>query len=135
MRFVDANVFIRAVTQDDLAKSERCITLFEAAERGEVELFTSESVLAEVVLVLSSPALYRLPRQDVAALVRPLIEARGLRMDHKNAMLAALHLYERTNLDFEDALSVQHVLRKRLDSIVSYDRDFGPVVGVVREEP
>lgn len=135
MKFVDANVFIRAVTQDDMAKSERCIALFEAAERGEVELFTSESVLAEVVFVLSSPALYRLPRHEVAALVRPFIEAKGLRMDFKNSMLAALDLYERTNLDFEDTLSVQHVLRKRLDAIVSYDRDFSLAVGVVREEP
>ncbi|MCL4243122.1 MAG: hypothetical protein KJ048_17370 [Dehalococcoidia bacterium] len=67
--------------------------------------------------------------------VRPLIEAKGLRMDFKNSMLAALDLYEHTNLDFEDALSAQHVLRKRLDSIISYDRDFGAAVGVVREEP
>jgi predicted nucleic-acid-binding protein len=128
-------VFIRALTQDDPAKSERSIALFEAAERGEVELFTSESVLAEVVFVLSSRSLYKLPRQEVAALVRPLVEVRGLRMDSKNSILAALDLYERTNLDFEDALSVQHVLRKRLASILSYDRDFGPAVGVVREEP
>jgi predicted nucleic-acid-binding protein len=135
MKFVDANVFIRAVTQDDMAKSERCIALLEAAERGDVELFTSESVLAEVVFVLSSPALYRLPRQEVAALVRPFVEAKGLRMDFKSSILAALDLYERTNLDFEDALSVQHVLRKRLDSIVSYDRDFDPGVGILREEP
>ncbi len=135
MKFVDATVFIRALTQDDLAKSERCVALFEAAERGEIELFTSESVLAEVVFVLSSPALYRLPRQEVSALIRPLIEARGLRMESKSWILAALDLYERSNLDFEDALSVQHVLRKRLEAILSYDRDFGPAVGVLREEP
>lgn len=135
MKFVDANVFIRAVTRDDLAKSERCLALFEAAERGEVELFTIESVLAEVVFVLSSPSLYRLPRQEVAALVRPFVEAKGLRMDFKSWVLSALDMYEQSNLDFEDALSVQHVLRKRLDAIISYDRDFGPATGVVREEP
>ena len=119
MKFVDANVFIRALTQDDPVKSERCIRLFEAAERGEVELFSSESVLAEVVFVLSSRSLYRLPRQEIAALVRPCVEAKGFRMDFKSSILAALDLYERSNLDFEDALSVQHVLRRRLTSILT----------------
>ena len=135
VRFVDANVFVRALTGDDPAEAVACGAIFEAAERGEIDLFTSESVLAEVVFVLSSKSLYGVPRGRLVELLQPLVEARGMRMDRKALILAALDLYAASKLDFEDALSVEHVRRRKLESILSYDRDFTEKFGIVREEP
>ena len=64
MQFVDANVFLRFLTRDDPVKAERVKALLERAERGEVDLLTSESVIAELVFVLSSPKLYNLGHDD-----------------------------------------------------------------------
>ena len=49
-------------------------------------------------------------------------------------MLRAPELYERTSLDFEDCLSVEHVQRGKLASIVSYDKDFDRVGLLPRRE-
>ena len=133
--FVDTNIVVRLLARDDPAKTARCRTLFERAARGELALVTSESVILEVVQVLSSPRLYRMARTDLVAVLRPLIEIRGLRLDHKQTVLRALDLYETTNLDFTDCLSIEHARRAGLDGIYSYDRGFDRVPGVRRLEP
>jgi predicted nucleic acid-binding protein len=133
--FVDTNLFIRLLAREDPAKTQRCLNLLERAQRGEVRLVTSESVVAEVVYVLASPVLYRLSRPDIARLLRPVLEIKGLRIEHKRSVLRALDLYEQSNLDFEDCLSVEHVRRMRLDGIYTYDRGFDRVPALRRLEP
>lgn len=96
---VDANIFIRLIARDDPDKTSRCLALFKQAERGEAQLMTTEAVVAEVVYVLASPILYRLPRADVAARLGGAIVNKGLRLDHKEAVLRALALYGDTKLD------------------------------------
>ncbi len=57
MVFIDTNIFIRFLTKDDPVKAAACYRLFEQAQRQEIELVTSEAVIAEVVFVLSSKRL------------------------------------------------------------------------------
>lgn len=47
----------------DPDKAAACLALFQKARRREVLLTTSEAVIAEVVYVLSSKAVYNLPHQ------------------------------------------------------------------------
>jgi predicted nucleic acid-binding protein len=133
--FLDTSVIVRVLTGDNPVKAARGLALFQRAQRGEAELVTSESVVAEVVYVLGSPVIYRLPRPDVARALRPVLSNNGLRLDHKQSVLAALDRWERTRLDFEDCLSVEHMQRQKLDGIYSYDRDFDRVPEVRRLEP
>ena len=133
--FVDTNIVVRLLARDDPTKTAHCRALFERAARGEIELVTSEAVILEVVQVLSSPKLYRMNRSDLAAVLRPVIEIKGLRLDHKRSVLRALDLYETTNLDFTDCLAVEHVRRAGLGGIYSYDQGFDRVRGVRRLEP
>ena len=46
-------------------KAQRCKELLEQANRGEVELTTLESVIAEIVFILSSKRLYNQFRRDI----------------------------------------------------------------------
>jgi predicted nucleic acid-binding protein len=133
--FVDANIFVRFLTGDDLAKAARCHELFERARRGEVSLFTSESVIAEITYVLSSPRTYGFSRASVAVALRPLIADPGIQIDHKETVLRAIALWGDSNFDLADCLSVEHVRRTGCDGIYSYDRDFDRVAGVRRLEP
>jgi predicted nucleic acid-binding protein len=132
--FVDANIFLRLLTGDDPEKAARCFELFQRASQGEVSLYTSESIVAEVVYVLSR-AIYRVPRNDVASALAPVIASSGLRIDHKEAVLQALDLWQGSKLDFEDCLSVQHARRLAVDDIYSYDRDFDRFPEIRRREP
>lgn len=133
--FVDTNVFIRLLAQDDPTKTERCRELFERAERAELALHTSEAIIAEIVYVLSSRAVYHLPRGDVAYLLRPLLENPGVQIDHKATILAALERYGRLNLDFEDCLAIEHSLRLQLADIYTYDQGFNQAREIRRLEP
>jgi len=52
--FVDADIFIRYLTNNEPRKHQACLSLFKQAEANQIALTTSESVIAEVVSVLSS---------------------------------------------------------------------------------
>ncbi|HXG35671.1 MAG TPA: PIN domain-containing protein [Dehalococcoidia bacterium] len=134
-KFVDTNVFLRYFTRDAPDKAERCFQLFQQVKGGVTELTTSESVIAELVSVLSSPRLYNVPRHQVRDLLAPVLSLRGLRIANRRLYLRALDFYAEHDVDFEDALSVAHMERRRLSVIVSYDQGFDRFGGVVREEP
>ncbi len=132
--FVDANVFIRQLTGDDPGKAQRSLVLFRRTRQGKLSLVTSESVVAEIVFVLSRST-YRVPRAALTAAFRPVLNNPGLGIEPKQSIIAALDLWRDSNLDFEDCLSIEHVRRESLDAIYSYDRDFDRVPGIVRLEP
>ena len=73
MDFLDTNVILRYLTRDDPVKAERCFELFQRLKRKEVKLVTSESVLAEVVYVLSSRSVYNQSREQVRNLLLPIV--------------------------------------------------------------
>lgn len=133
--FVDTNIFVRLLARDDLTKAERSLSLFERVQRGEVDLMTSEAIVAEVVYVLSSKTLYRQTREQIAMALRRLIAIRGLHVDHKQSVLDALDRYEASSMDFEDCLAIEHSLREGLDGIYSFDRKLGRGSGIERLEP
>ncbi len=137
MQFVDTNVFIRFLTGDDPVKAQRCKELLERANRGEVALITSESVIAEIVFILSSKRLYNQSRSDIRARLYPIISIQGLKLAHRRMYLRALDIYEQNNLDFEDALTVAQMERQGLSQLYSYDEDFDKVEGgdITRLEP
>jgi predicted nucleic acid-binding protein len=60
MRFVDSNIFLRALTGDDPVMAPACEDLFRRVDRGEEEVSTCEAVITEIVDVLSSRATYGL---------------------------------------------------------------------------
>lgn len=135
MQFIDANIFLRHLTRDDPDKAAACLALFQKARRREVLLTTSEAVIAEVVYVLSSRAVYNLPRDQIRARLYPLLSLPGLKLPHRKTYLRALDLYASYPLDFEDALIVAHMERQGMAELISYNRGFDQVVGIRRLEP
>ena len=135
MQFIDANVFLRFLTRDDVIKAERVKILLERAEQGEVELTTSESVICELVFVLSSPKLYNLNRERVRTLLLPIVSLRGLKLPNRSVFLRGLDLYAGTPMDFVDALAIAHMEARNVTEVYSYDEHFDGVSGVRRLEP
>ncbi|MBI2917404.1 MAG: PIN domain-containing protein [Chloroflexi bacterium] len=137
MRFLDANVILRYLTRDDEAKAEACYQLFQQLKQGTEEVFTCEAVLAEVVYVLSSPrAPYRLSHEEIRGRLLPILTLRGLKLPQKGVYVRALDIYSAFSfLDFEDALAVAHMERRGTQEVLSYDRDFDRVPGMIRVEP
>jgi predicted nucleic acid-binding protein len=136
VKFLDTNIFLRYLTQDDSAKSAACLGLFRHIRDGNAVATTCEAVICEVVYVLASRVSYNLPRVDIQARLAPALGLSGLKLSHRSTYLRALDLYvNHPALDFEDALCVAHMERAGISEIESYDRDFDRVPGITRHEP
>ena len=135
MQFIDSNVFLRFLTKDDPVKAERAKALLQQAERGEAELLTNETVIAELVFVLSSPRLYKLSRETVRTVLLPIISLKGLKLQNRSVFVRALDLYATTAMDFDDALAVAQMERRKVTEIYSYDEHFDRVAGLKRLQP
>ena len=135
MPFVDTNIFLRYLTRDDPDKAQACFELFKRAEANQITLTVTETVVAEVVYVLSSKRTYNLPRDQIRARLYPLLTLQGLRLSQRQTVLRALDLYVAYEIDFEDALIVAHMQRQAIRDVYSYDHDFDQVPGVNRQEP
>ena len=134
MIYLDANILIRLLTRDDPEKAQRCFDLLKKAERGDIQLVTSEYVIAEVVYVLSSPRLYHLPAKRIRDLLLPIL-LRGLKLPSRQVYRRALDVYAQYNMEFGDALAVAHMERWGVKTVLSYDKHFDRLENIERVEP
>jgi predicted nucleic acid-binding protein len=134
--FLDTNPILRYLTKDNPDQSARAKVIFDQVEEGTLLVTTSETIIGEVVFVLSSKVLYNLPRDEIRTHLRNVLSLRGLRLAHKRMYLRALDLYAALpKLDFADALSIADMERRKLTTIFSFDRDFDGIHGITRREP
>ncbi len=133
--FLDTNLIIRFLTKDAPKQAEKARQVFVQLEAGTLTVTTSEAVIVEAVHILSSKVLYNVSRQEIRRHLRNIIILRGLKIANKKTYLRALDLYVSTNIDFVDALSVAHMERAKLTTILSFDRDFDKISSITRQEP
>ena len=77
-RLVDTNLIVRYLVQDHEKHAKAAGELFEACDRGDVEIVVLPAVLAECVLVLQS--FYEHPRAGIAAALGTLISSPGVQI-------------------------------------------------------
>lgn len=133
--FVDTNIILRYLIGDDPEKMRACYALFKAADNNKLVLTTSESVIAEVVFVLSSKKHYGLSAEEIKKRLMPILVIRGLKLENQSTMKRALDLFPELEIDFEDCLCIAHMERQQLQEIYSYDQDFDHIENVKRMEP
>jgi len=126
--FVDTNVIIRYMTQDEPTMAEAAKRLFEQVESGTMTITTCEAVITEVVHILSSKALYNVPRAGIKKHLRNFLSMKGLKLANKLVYLRALDTYSSTNLDFVDALGVEHTRHSKLTLLWTFDGGVHKVV-------
>ncbi|HLI26707.1 MAG TPA: PIN domain-containing protein [Chloroflexota bacterium] len=133
--YLDTNVFICHITQDDPRMGQQARALFKQLEAGQATATTCEGVIVEAVQVLSSRTLYNLPRPQIRQHLSNLLSLKGLRLPRKRVYLRALDLYATSALDFVDALLVAHMERDRSRVVISFDQDFDRLSQVTRRQP
>ncbi len=133
--FLDTNVIIRFLTGDDPKKQAASAWLFEQVEQGNVTVAAPDTVIADAVYVLSSKRLYNLPRQQVSALLTPLVRLPGFHVQNRKTVLRALAFYASTNLDFGDTMLQSAMEQAHSTTLYSYDTGLDGLPGIKREEP
>lgn len=136
MIFLDANYFLRYLVQPDgpgnLTRHELATVLFEAVERGDERVTTSEAVLAEVAFVLSSRRQYSFAPDDIAAYLAPIIRLPSLKLPRgrKRLYLRALEIWtEHPKLGFVDSLTAADVEDSDL-RLATFDSDFNAMPNI-----
>lgn len=133
MRFLDTNVLLRYLTQDDDEKAEKALQLLLKVEQGEERIATSSLVIFETIFTLQS--FYKVPRQHIKDLMLPLISLRGLQLADKRVYNQAFNLYITKNISFADAYNAAYMQSEGISDIYSWDTDFDKIEGVTRIEP
>lgn len=118
--FVDTNLFIRYLTNDDPAKADRVEQLLDDAARGDIALVTTEMVMAEVVWVLESA--YGLKSIDVSPLIRGILATPGLEVINGHLVSRGLEFYETHNIDFIDGYIAAVMEKQGITELYSFDR-------------
>lgn len=118
--FVDTNVFIRYLTNDDPVLADRVEMLLDKAAAGAVRLVTTELVMAETIWVLESS--YKLTNVQIAPLIRGILATPGMEVINGDLVGRALILYELQSIDFVDAYIAALMEKQGICDVYSYDR-------------
>lgn len=128
--FIDSNIFIRYLTQDDPKKASDCIRLFEMIEQGQLRPYTSNIVILEIQFVLIKQ--YKFLKAGVIEDIRTLLSLRNLTLIEKTDTKAALLLYKKYNIKFGDCLIATQIPKGV--KLVSYDKEFQKI-GIATSTP
>lgn len=132
--FVDTNLFIRYLTNDDPAKADRVEKLLDDASAGRIKLVTTEMVMAEIVWVLESG--YSLKHSDIAPLMRGILATPGLEVINAPLVVRAIELYETIHIDFIDGYIAAVMEQRGITGLYSFDRKhIARINKIVRLEP
>jgi len=99
--WLDANVVIRFLVREPQEMAAEAAELMKRAEAGEVRLYLSPLVLAEIVWVLKS--FYSHPLTSISDVLLTLVSAPGVEVDDLESTIKALELTAARNVDFADA--------------------------------
>ncbi|MBI2849167.1 MAG: PIN domain-containing protein [Chloroflexi bacterium] len=132
LQFLDTNVFLRHLRQDDPVLSSKATAILSRIEQGEIRVRTSDMVVFETVFTLQRS--YRQSRERIAEALLPLIELPGIFLPGKTLYRKAFALYCTGPLGFADCYHVALMQRLGITEIFSFDADFDRIPGVLRKE-
>ena len=118
--FVDTNLFIRYLTNDDPEKADRVDRLLDQAVKRKISLVTAEMVLAEVVWVLES--FYKIDKHQITDMLKAILATPGLEVLNGKTVENALQYYAFQNIDFIDAYIVALMQKLKIEGIYSFDK-------------
>lgn len=129
--FIDTNVAIRFLVQDDPHKARDCAKLFELIETGEIRAYTSSFVIAEFLFVLIKQ--YKYPKIKVAEAAASFLNLRNMTLIESGNTSLALKLYRQYSIKYGDCLIATQVPVKTI--LVTYDEDFAKIPGITPQKP
>lgn len=131
--FVDTNLFIRYLTEDDPVQADAVEHLFKRVKEGKESLQTSLLVITEIVWVLES--IFKKSKNEIKEMVQKLINTPNLQIDQRDILLHGLEIYSNKNIDFVDAYHSALFKSSEQTIVYSYDQDFDKIEWIDRREP
>jgi predicted nucleic acid-binding protein len=126
-RLVDTNLIVRYLVQDHEKHARAAGKLFEACDRGDLEIVVLPAVLAECVFVLES--FYKHARANIASALGRLITSPAVEISEVTIHLDALNRYKGSKSHFVDCLLAATAVAKDVP-VATFDQDFRKFVDV-----
>ena len=102
MRFVDANVILRYLLDDDPQLAEKAVKILE---QGQVHV--PFEVMAEIVYVMQG--VYKISRQEISSVLARLIMLPNVTTNSEPVLMEALRIYADRGLDFVDFAFIERL--------------------------
>ena len=101
--------------------------------RGEMHVHISEAVLAETIFVLERT--HRQPKALIRDALVGFLDLPGVLLPGKRRLYRVLDIYVDRNVPYVDAHHVVRMEQLAVDRLLSFDRHFDRIPGIVRIEP
>jgi len=131
--FLDTNVLLRHLLQDEPGQSARATAFLKRVERGELQVRLADTVIFEAVFTLQRQ--YRQPKDKIRNALLPLLELPGIVLPGKRRFRKVFDLYVERNLPFADAYHATLMEHLGLSEIATFDSDFDRIPGIRRVTP
>ena len=135
--FVDANVFLRFLTQDDAGQSARAEGLLRDAAEGQLQLVTGPPVLFELVWTLRRG--YEVERARSLEILASLLAVQGLELVDRPMVTAAIERARMSGQEFADAYIATGADVAQADEVATFNegdfRRLGSTVHVWGSRP
>ena len=99
-KITDTNIFIRFLTKDHKILSLQAKTFFEEAEKGKINLYADEVMIAEIIWLLDS--FYKYSREEISNQLEKIISQPWIINPRKELILTTIELFRTTNLSYVD---------------------------------
>jgi len=134
VRFIDANIFLRAITESgDGVQTPASQALLNRLSAGTEKVTTSSLVLFEVIFTLHRT--YKQPKERVAHLLTRILEPRSFQLSSKQEWYDALAVWLEYPIDFTDAYNVVQMRLAGISEIYAWDKGYDYVKDINRIEP
>ena len=132
--FLDTNVLLRYILNDDPTQSPAATRLFQGIEAGSTTVQLSDTIIFETAYTLES--FYRVPRIEIADSLLAFLELPGVLLSGKThyGEVCSLWIANR-GLSFADCFHAVCAKRFTNGVIFSFDKGFDRIPGIERREP
>jgi predicted nucleic acid-binding protein len=130
--FLDTNILLRHILHDDPRLGSMATALIRRIENGELQARTSDTVVFETVYTLQRS--YKLPRPEIADVIQSILELPAIVLPFKQNYRRVFELFLSTNVGFADCYHAVQMQQLGLTEVLSFDRDFDKLPGIVRRE-
>ncbi len=118
--FIDANVYLRFLLQDNKKQAGEAKQYFIDAQAGKVKIVITPEMLVEVNYVLL--AVYKIPHKSVAETLLKIVQTPYFTLIDQEIVLPALRTYQNTNVDIEDIILYVRTQQAGAE-VLSFDED------------
>lgn len=130
MIFLDTNILLRHLLNDEPTQSPQATALLGKIENGDVEARIADTIIFETVFTLQRQ--YKIPKVQIRETLLPLLQLPGIKLAGKRRLLKVFNLYVEHNLPFADAYHTVMMKQLGINEIASFDEHFDHIPGIKR---